>query len=127
MAEFGTQQLARRRIEASCIPAMAIAATQSGAVVPVLAGLSVVYHFVENRSLQVHGGRSRLSNIAILRAFAAKAEVGCVIGAILGLRWPRAIRPSSASGYESSLAATGRGAGGGSRRQSAGIPKRRTA
>lgn len=72
---------------ASCLPAMAMAATKSGGVALMVAALYVVYHFIENYLIapRVYGGRLRLSNIAILLAFAVGAEVGGVIGAILAL------------------------------------------
>ena len=72
---------------ASCLPAMAMAATKSGAVALTVAAVYVLYHFIENYVIapRVYGDRLRLSNIAILLAFAVGAEVGGVIGAILAL------------------------------------------
>jgi predicted PurR-regulated permease PerM len=56
-------------------------------VVLIVALLYVMYHFIENYLIapRVYGGRLRLSNIAILMAFAIGAEIAGVIGAILAL------------------------------------------
>jgi len=71
----------------SCGPAMAMAATRTMPVVIAVVVLFLAYHFIENYVLapRVYGDRLRLSNIAILLAFAVGAEVGGVIGAVLAL------------------------------------------
>ena len=49
--------------------------------------LYLAYHFIENYLIapRVYGGRLRLSNLAVLLAFAVGAELGGVIGAVLAL------------------------------------------
>jgi predicted PurR-regulated permease PerM len=71
----------------SSVPALVMAATKSTGVVVFVAALYLVYHLIENYLIapRVYGGRLRLSNLAILLAFAIGAEVGGVIGAILAL------------------------------------------
>jgi predicted PurR-regulated permease PerM len=64
------------------------------------------YHFIENYLIgpKMYGGRLRLSNVAVLVAFAIGAELGGVVGALLAMpaRRPRkllhsAIRPAAAA------------------------------
>jgi predicted PurR-regulated permease PerM len=71
----------------SCVPAMAMAATRSPALVVIVACLYAVYHFIENYFIgpKVYGDRLRMSNIAILLAFAIGAELAGVIGAVVAL------------------------------------------
>jgi predicted PurR-regulated permease PerM len=71
----------------SCLPALAMAATRSPSVVLVVFALFLAYHFIENYIIapRVYAGRLRLSNIAILLAFAVGAEIGGVVGAVLAL------------------------------------------
>jgi len=71
----------------SCVPAAAMAATRSMPVAITVVLLYLAYHFIENYVIapRVYGDRLRLSNIAILLAFAVGAEVGGVIGAVLAL------------------------------------------
>jgi predicted PurR-regulated permease PerM len=71
----------------SCLPALAMAASQSTTVVLTVFALYVAYHFIENYIIAppVYGDRLKLSNIAILLAFAIGAEIGGVVGAILAL------------------------------------------
>jgi predicted PurR-regulated permease PerM len=71
----------------SCIPAMAMAATRSTTVVLVVIALYIAYHFIETYliSPRVYGERLRLSNVAVLLAFAVGAELGGVLGAVLAL------------------------------------------
>lgn len=71
----------------SCIPAMAMAATKSTTVVLVVIAIYIAYHFIENYliSPRVYGGRLRLSNVAVLLAFAVGAELSGILGAVLAL------------------------------------------
>jgi len=71
----------------ACAPAVVMASTVS----PVLA-LSMIpiygaYHFIENYLIgpKIYGGRLRLSNVAVLIAFAIGAELGGVVGALLAM------------------------------------------
>ena len=61
--------------------------TVSGPTAFLVAMLYVAYHGVENYFIapKVYGGRLRLSNLAVIVAFAAGAELGGVIGALLAL------------------------------------------
>jgi predicted PurR-regulated permease PerM len=45
------------------------------------------YHFIENYLIgpKIYGGRLRLSNVAVLIAFAIGAELGGVVGALLAM------------------------------------------
>src|SRR5512132_3190531 len=45
------------------------------------------YHFLENYFIEprIYGGRLRLSNVAVLVAFAVGAELGGVVGALLAM------------------------------------------
>ncbi|HEU5258048.1 MAG TPA: AI-2E family transporter [Vicinamibacterales bacterium] len=71
----------------ACAPAMVMAATKSITLsllmIPIYAG----YHFLENYFIgpRIYGGRLRLSNVAILVAFAIGAELGGVVGALLAM------------------------------------------
>jgi len=71
----------------ACAPAMVMAATKSVtlslAMIPIYGG----YHFLENYFIgpKIYGGRLRLSNVAILVAFAIGAELGGVVGALLAM------------------------------------------
>jgi len=71
----------------SCLPAAAMAATRSTTVVLAVVALYVAYHFIENYVIapRVYGERLRLSNVAVLLAFAVGAELGGVLGALLAL------------------------------------------
>jgi predicted PurR-regulated permease PerM len=68
-------------------PAILLALSQSPLVAMSVAGLYVFYHLVENYYIgpKVYGGRLRLSNLAVILAFAAGAEIGGVVGALLAL------------------------------------------
>ena len=52
-----------------------------------VAGLYVLYHMIENYYIgpKVYGDRLRLSNLAVILAFAVGAEIGGVVGALLAL------------------------------------------
>jgi predicted PurR-regulated permease PerM len=71
----------------SLLPAVAMAALNSGAVALAVVPVYLAYHFLENYLIapRVYGGRLRLSNVAVLLAFAVGAELGGVIGAVLAL------------------------------------------
>lgn len=71
----------------SCVPAVAMAALKSGTVAMAVVPIYIAYHFIENYAIapRVYGGRLRLSNVAVLLAFAIGAELGGVIGAVLAL------------------------------------------
>jgi predicted PurR-regulated permease PerM len=71
----------------SCLPAMAMAATQSGTAAIAMIPIYLAYHVIENYIIapRVYGGRLRLSNLAVLLAFAVGAELGGVMGALVAL------------------------------------------
>jgi predicted PurR-regulated permease PerM len=69
------------------VPALAIAATVSAKTVLIVALLYVMYHTIENYVIapRVYGDRLKLSNLAVILAFAIGAEVAGVIGALIAL------------------------------------------
>jgi len=71
----------------SCLPAVAMAATKSGALAVAMLPLYLGYHAIENYFIgpRVYGGRLDLSKVAVLLAFAAGAELGGVVGALVAL------------------------------------------
>lgn len=71
----------------SSAPAVLLALAVSPAVALLVAGLYVAYHLIENYYIapKVYGGRLRLSNLAVILAFAVGAEIGGIIGALLAL------------------------------------------
>ena len=71
----------------SAVPAILLALTVSPAVAFTVALLYGLYHTVENYWIgpKVYGGRLRLSNLAVILAFAVGAEIGGVVGALLAL------------------------------------------
>ena len=71
----------------SALPAVLLALTVSPAVTFTVAGLYVGYHALENYWIgpRVYGGRLRLSNLAVILAFAVGAEIGGIVGALLAL------------------------------------------
>jgi predicted PurR-regulated permease PerM len=71
----------------SAVPAVALAMTASAATAVIVAAVYVGYHLAENYLIgpQVYGGQLRLSNLAVLLAFAVGAELFGVIGALLAL------------------------------------------
>jgi predicted PurR-regulated permease PerM len=71
----------------SAAPALLLAATQSVGVVIAVAAVYVAYHLAENYYIgpKIYGGRLRLSNLAVIIAFAVGAEVGGIVGALLAL------------------------------------------
>jgi predicted PurR-regulated permease PerM len=71
----------------SCLPAMAMAATQSAFTALAIVPIYLAYHVLENYVIapRVYGGRLRLSNLAVLLAFAIGAELAGVMGALVAL------------------------------------------
>jgi len=71
----------------ACAPAVVMAATQSGALALGMIPIYGAYHFIENYLIgpKIYGGRLRLSNVAVLVAFAIGAELGGVVGALLAM------------------------------------------
>jgi predicted PurR-regulated permease PerM len=71
----------------SAVPAVLLALTRSSATALAVLALYAGYHLVENYVIapKVYGNRLRLSDTAVLLAFAAGAELGGVIGALLAL------------------------------------------
>jgi predicted PurR-regulated permease PerM len=71
----------------SCLPAMAMAATQSSATAIAMIPIYMAYHVIENYIIapRVYGGRLRLTNLAVLLAFAVGAELAGVMGALVAL------------------------------------------
>jgi predicted PurR-regulated permease PerM len=69
------------------VPAVALATTKSGSHALAVVVLYISYHFIENYFIapKIYGDRLRLSNTAVLVAFAVGAELGGVIGALLAL------------------------------------------
>jgi predicted PurR-regulated permease PerM len=68
-------------------PAVVLAATVSPATAVLVVGLYILYHFIENYFIapKVYGNELRLSNLAVLIAFAVGAELAGVIGAVIAL------------------------------------------
>ena len=66
---------------------MLLALTVSPAVAITVAALYVGYHALANYWIgpKVYGGRLRLSNLAVILAFAVGAEIGGIVGALLAL------------------------------------------
>lgn len=71
----------------SALPAVLLAMSRSPAVALAVAGVYAGYHIVENYYIapKVYGERLRLSNLAVILAFAVGAEIGGVVGALLAL------------------------------------------
>jgi predicted PurR-regulated permease PerM len=71
----------------SGVPAVVLAGTVSGGAAVIVLALYVSYHFIENYFIapRVYGSELRLSNLAVLMAFAVGAEIAGVIGAVLAL------------------------------------------
>jgi len=72
---------------ASAVPALLLAATVSTTAVFAVIAIYGAYHLLENYVIgpRIYGSQLRLSHVAVLVAFAAGAELGGVIGAILAL------------------------------------------
>jgi predicted PurR-regulated permease PerM len=71
----------------ACAPAMVMAATKSAALALAMIPIYGAYHLIENYLIgpRIYGGRLRLSNVAVLIAFAIGAELGGVVGALLAM------------------------------------------
>lgn len=71
----------------SAAPAILLAMSRSIAVVLAVVGIYAAYHLAENYYIgpKVYGGRLRLSNLAVIIAFAIGAEIGGIVGALLAL------------------------------------------
>ena len=71
----------------ACAPAVVMGAAQSGTVALAIVPIYLAYHFLENYVIgpRVYGTRLRLSNVAVLLAFAVGAEIGGVVGALVAL------------------------------------------
>jgi predicted PurR-regulated permease PerM len=71
----------------ACAPAVVMAATRSPALALSMIPIYGAYHFIENYLIgpKIYGGRLRLSNVAVLIAFAIGAELGGVVGALLAM------------------------------------------
>ncbi len=71
----------------SAVPAVLLALTVSPPTAVIVAAAYVGYHLAENYFIgpKVYGGQLRLSNLAVLLAFAVGAELFGIIGALLAL------------------------------------------
>jgi predicted PurR-regulated permease PerM len=71
----------------SSVPAIILALAVSPTAAVIVAIVYVTYHALENYYIgpRVYGGRLRLSDLAVIVAFAVGAEVGGVVGALLAL------------------------------------------
>lgn len=71
----------------SAVPAVLLALTVSTPTAVAVSAVYVAYHMAENYLIgpRVYGGQLRLSNLAVLLAFAVGAELFGIIGALLAL------------------------------------------
>jgi len=71
----------------SSVPAILLALTVSTTTALAVAAIYTAYHMAENYVIgpKVYGGQLRLSNLAVLLAFAAGAELFGIVGALLAL------------------------------------------
>ena len=71
----------------SSIPAIVLAVTVSPTTALVTAAVYVAYHLAENYYIgpRVYGNQLRLSNVVVVLAFAAGAEIAGVVGALIAL------------------------------------------
>jgi predicted PurR-regulated permease PerM len=71
----------------SAMPAVLLALTVSPTTAVIVAAAYIAYHMAENYFIgpKVYGGQLRLSNLAVLLAFAVGAELFGIIGALLAL------------------------------------------
>lgn len=69
------------------VPAVLLALTRSVPIAVAVVGVYGLYHLLENYYIgpRVYGKQLRLSNLAVIVAFAAGAEIGGVVGALLAL------------------------------------------
>jgi len=71
----------------SAAPALLLGTTVSDRTVILIAALYIAYHTFENYVVapRVYGDRLKLSNLAVVLAFAVGAQIGGVIGALIAL------------------------------------------
>jgi predicted PurR-regulated permease PerM len=71
----------------SAVPALVLALTVSPTTALIVAAIYVAYHLCENYYVapRVYGNQLRLSNVVVVLAFAAGAELGGVVGALIAL------------------------------------------
>jgi predicted PurR-regulated permease PerM len=71
----------------SALPAVLLAMSVSTSVALTVAILYLAYHVAENYYIgpKVYGDRLRLSNLAVILAFAVGAEIGGIVGALVAL------------------------------------------
>lgn len=71
----------------SSVPAVLLALSVSPGAALTVALLYIAYHLVENYYIgpKVYGDRLKLSNLAVILAFAVGAEIGGIVGALLAL------------------------------------------
>jgi len=71
----------------SAAPAILLAMSRSVTVAIAVAAVYAAYHLAENYYIgpRVYGGQLRLSNLAVIIAFAVGAEIGGIVGALLAL------------------------------------------
>src|SRR5205807_7966104 len=71
----------------SAAPAILLAMSRSLTVTLTVGCLYAAYHLIENYYIgpRVYGERLRLSNLAVILAFAVGAEIGGLVGALLAL------------------------------------------
>ena len=71
----------------ACPPAIAMAATVSPATALAIVPVYIAYHAIENYIIapRIYGDRLRLTNLAVLIAFAIGAELAGVVGALVAL------------------------------------------
>jgi predicted PurR-regulated permease PerM len=71
----------------SAVPAILLALTVSAGTGVAIFVVYLSYHLAENYAIgpRVYGGQLRLSNLAVLLAFAVGAELGGIVGALLAL------------------------------------------
>jgi predicted PurR-regulated permease PerM len=71
----------------SAVPAVLLSLTVSARVALIVSGCYIAYHAIENYFIgpRVYGDQLRLSNVAVVIAFAIGAEVAGVVGALVAL------------------------------------------
>jgi predicted PurR-regulated permease PerM len=71
----------------SSVPAVLLALTVSPVVALAVLAIYASYHVIENYYIgpKIYGDRLRLSNLAVILAFAVGAELGGIVGALLAL------------------------------------------
>jgi len=71
----------------SCLPAMAMAATQSTTLMVTMIPIYLSYDVIENYLIapRVYGNRLNLSKVAVLLAFVVGGQLGGIVGAVIAL------------------------------------------